>query len=161
MVFAKTSKAAARLSEAIRQKQVEKIYLAVVDGKMEKQQGIMEDYLLKDEKNNLSKVVPKLTQNAKYAKLEYELLTYREDNNISLVKIRLETGRHHQIRVQFASRGHSLYGDQKYGTRGKQKPIALFAYKLSFPDPITNKILTFQILPKTKGTWSIIKESNL
>ena len=111
MCFAKTSKAAARLSEAIRQNQVEKIYLAVVDGKLETEKGIMEDYLLKNEKNNVSQVVKEGTQNAKLAKLSYEVLNYREDNNISLVKIKLETGRHHQIRVQFSSRGHSLYGD--------------------------------------------------
>ena len=156
MCFAKTSKAASRLSEAIREKQVEKIYLAVVDGKLENTKGTMEDYLLKNEKNNLSKVVEQGTPNSKYAKLEYEVLYYREDNNISLVKIKLETGRHHQIRVQFASRGHSLYGDQKYGIRGKQKQIALFAYKLSLPDPITKQILTFQVLPRNEGTWSII-----
>lgn len=161
MCFAKTSKAAARLSQSIREKQVEKIYLAVVDGKLENKQGVMEDYLLKDEKNNVSQVVKKETKDAKYAKLEYEVLNYREDNDISLVKIKLETGRHHQIRVQFASRGHSLYGDQKYGTRGKQKPIALFAYQLSFPDPITKQILTFQALPKNKGTWSMINGINL
>ena len=161
MCFAKTSKAAARLSEAIRQNQVEKIYLAVVDGKLETEKGIMEDYLLKNEKNNVSQVVKEGTQNAKLAKLSYEVLNYREDNNISLVKIKLETGRHHQIRVQFSSRGHSLYGDQKYGIRGKQKPIALFAYQLSFPDPITGQMLTFKTLPKNKGTWSIINGINL
>lgn len=161
MFFAKTSKAAARLSEAIRQKQVEKIYLAVVDGKLETEKGVMEDYLLKNEKNNVSQVVKEGTQNAKLAKLSYEVLNYREDNNISLVKIKLETGRHHQIRVQFSSRGHSLYGDQKYGIRGKQKPITLFAYQLSFPDPITGQMLTFKTLPKNKGTWSIINGINL
>ena len=161
MCFAKTSKAAARLSEALRNKKIEKTYIAVVDGKFDLPKGVMEDYLLKNEKSNLSKVVKEGTKNAKYAKLNYEVLNYREDNNIALVKINLETGRHHQIRVQFASRGHSLYGDQKYGTRGKGKPIALFAYKLSFPDPITNKMLTFKIIPENKGTWSIINGINL
>lgn len=157
MVFAKTSKAAARLSEQVRTHVLEKEYLAVVDGKLQPDEGIMEDYLQKDEKNNTSKSVAKETKNSKYAKLTYEVLNYREDNNISLVKIVLYTGRHHQIRVQFSSRGHSIYGDQKYGTRGKQKQIALFAYRLSFQDPITKEKLTFQTLPEPKGTWSIIK----
>ena len=157
MVFAKTSKAAARLSEQVRTHVLEKEYLAVVDGKLQPNEGIMEDYLQKDEKTNTSKSVAKETKNSKYAKLTYEVLNYREDNDISLVKIVLYTGRHHQIRVQFSSRGHSIYGDQKYGTRGKQKQIALFAYRLSFQDPITKEKLTFQTLPEPKGTWSIIK----
>lgn len=161
MCFAKTSKAASRLSESIRENRLEKIYLAVVDGKFEEQKGIMEDYLLKNEKNNLSMVVKEGTKNSKYAKLEYEVLKYREDNDISLVRIKLHTGRHHQIRVQFASRGHSLYGDQKYGTRGKQKQIALFAYMLTIPDPITKQDLTFKVLPENKGTWSIINDVEL
>lgn len=156
MVFAKTSKAAARLSEQVREHQLEKGYLVVVNGKMEPQKGIMEDYLLKNEKNNTSKIVPEGTKNSKKAKLEYELLKYREDNDISLVKIKLYTGRHHQIRVQFSSRGNSIYGDQKYGTRGKQKQIALFAYHLSFLDPVTQKRLKFEIFPEKNGTWSIL-----
>lgn len=161
MCFAKTSKAAARLSEYIRENKVEKVYLAVVDGKLESKEGILENYLLKDERNNISKVVSKDTKEAKYAKLEYKVLKYREDNDISLVKIKLHTGRHHQIRVQFASIGHSLYGDQKYGTRGKQKQIALFAYMLTIPDPITKEKRTFKLLPESRGTWSIINDVEL
>lgn len=157
MVFAKTSKAAARLSEQVREHQLEKGYLVVADGKVEPEKGIMEDYLLKNEKTNTSKVVPEGTKNSKIAKLEYEVLKYREDNDISLVKIKLHTGRHHQIRVQFSSRGHSIYGDQKYGTRGKQKQIALFAYHLSFLDPVTKQRLTFETLPEKNGTWSILE----
>lgn len=160
MVFAKTSKAAARLSEAVRDRQIEKEYLLVADGRFDKASGVMDDYLKKDERTNLSKVVPEDTKDAKYAKLEYEVLHYREDNDLSLVKVKLHTGRHHQIRVQFASRGHSLYGDQKYGTRGKGKQIALFAYRLSFPDPITKEMLTFTAMPEANGTWSMLKEIN-
>ncbi len=157
MVFAKTSKGASRLSQAVRNREVQKEYLLVADGKFENLKGTMEDYLKKDERTNLSKIVPEGTKDAKYAKLEYEVLHYREDNDLSLVRVKLHTGRHHQIRVQFASRGHSLYGDQKYGTRGNGKQIALFAYRLSFPDPITKETLTFESLPEAKGTWSMIK----
>ena len=159
MVFAKTSKAASRLSEYVRTKQFEKIYLAIVDGKIESKREILEDYLLKNERNNLSKVVEEGTKNSKYAKLEYELIKYKEDINLSLVKVKLYTGRHHQIRVQFASRGHSLYGDQKYGTRGRGKQITLWAYSLSFPHPITKEIMTFKCLPEITGSWKIL-ESN-
>ena len=158
MVFAKTSKAAARLSEQVREKVFRKEYLVVVDGKFEKEKGIMKDYLLKNERNNLSKVVDENTKNAKYAELEYEVLKYREDINLSAVKVNLHTGRHHQIRVQFASRKHSIYGDQKYGTRGKGKQIALWAYKLTINHPITKEEMTFEVLPELNGTWSILKE---
>ena len=157
MVFAKTSKAAARLSEQVREKVFRKEYLVVVDGKFEKEKGIMKDYLLKNERNNLSKVVEENTKNAKYAELEYEVLKYREDINLSAVKVNLHTGRHHQIRVQFASRNHSIYGDQKYGTRGKGKQIALWAYKLTINHPITKEEMTFEIMPELNGTWSILK----
>ena len=72
-------------------------------------------------KNNISKVVNKEKKNAKFAKLDYEVLNYDEKRNLTKVKIKLYTGRHHQIRVQFANFGHSLFGDQKYGVRGKRK----------------------------------------
>ena len=157
MVFAKTSKAASRLSEQVRIKEFQKEYLVVVDGKFEDKQAVLEDYLLKDERNNISKVVKEGTRNSKYAKLEYEELKYRDDNDLSLLKIKLYTGRHHQIRVQLSSRGHSIYGDQKYGTRGKGKQIALWAYLLSFNHPTTKERLTFTCLPEINGTWSILK----
>lgn len=158
MVFAKTSKAAARLSEQVRSKQFEKQYLVVVDGKMEPERGILEDYLLKNERKNISRVVEQGTKNAKLASLDYEVLKYAEDIQLSVVKVNLHTGRHHQIRVQFASRGHSLYADQKYGTRGRGKQIALWAYKLSFYHPITKQKLTFQVLPTMIGTWKILED---
>ena len=161
MVFAKTSKAAARLSQSVRNREVIKEYLLVANGKFDESKGIMVDYLKKDERTNLSKTVKEGTKDSKYAKLEYEVLYYREDNDLSLVRVKLHTGRHHQIRVQFASREHSLYGDQKYGTRGKGKQIALFAYRLSFPDPVTKEMLTFMSLPEANGTWSMIKNVNI
>lgn len=158
MVFAKTSKAAARLSEQVRTKQFEKQYLVVIDGKMEKEKGVLEDYLLKNERKNISQVVKEGTKNAKLASLDYEVLKYAENIQLSVARVNLHTGRHHQIRVQFASRGHSLYADQKYGTRGRGKQIALWAYKLSFYHPITKQKLTFQVLPKMTGTWKILED---
>ena len=119
MIFAKTSKAASRLSEQVRNKTFKKKYLAVVDGKVEKQQGTLEDYLYKDERNNISKVVKKEKKNSKLAKLDYEVLVYDEVKNLSLLKINLHTGRHHQIRVQLSHFGHSIFGDQKYRNKGE------------------------------------------
>ncbi|MFR0822238.1 MAG: RluA family pseudouridine synthase [Clostridia bacterium] len=158
MVFAKTSKAAARLSEQVRIKAFQKKYLVIVDGKMQTDTGTLEDYLLKNEKMNMSKVVKEGTKNAKLAKLDYEVLKYQDEINLSLLVVYLHTGRHHQIRVQFASREHSLYGDQKYGCRGRGKQIALWAYSLSFIHPVTKEEMSFQVLPKIEGSWKILED---
>ena len=160
MIFAKTSKAASRLSDEVREKVFKKKYLAVVDGKIEKTKGSLENYLYKDERNNMSKVVNKDKKNAKLAKLDYEVLFYDEVKNLSLLKINLHTGRHHQIRVQLSNFGHSIFGDQKYGTRGTGKQIALWAYELTIMHPITKEDMTFIDLPEKVGTWSILKKIN-
>lgn len=157
MIFSKTSKAASRLSNQIREKIVKKKYLAVVDGKFEQEIGVLEDYLYKDERNNISKVVNKDKKNAKLAKLDYKVLKYNEVKNLSLVEINLHTGRHHQIRVQLSNLGHSIFGDQKYGTRGQGKQIALWAYELTINHPITKQEMTFQDFPEPVGTWCILK----
>ena len=161
MVFAKTSKAAARLSEQVREKAFQKEYLVVVNGKMESQKGEWKDWLFKNERANMSKVVSEGTKNAKQASLEYEVLKYNEEINLSVVRVKLHTGRHHQIRVQFSSRGHSIYGDQKYGGRGHGKQIALWAYRLTIFHPITKEEMTFQVLPEINGTWKILEGIDL
>ena len=158
MVFAKTSKAAARLSEQVREKVFRKKYLVIANGKFEQDKGTLEDYLLKNEKNNMSKVVPDGTKNAKYASLDYEVLKYDPELNLSVLKINLHTGRHHQIRVQLASRDHSIYGDQKYGGRGHGKQICLWAYELTIQNPITKEEMTFQSIPKMEKSWKILED---
>ena len=157
MIFAKTSKAASRLSNEVREKVFKKKYLAVVDGKIEEEKGTLEDYLYKDQRNNMSKVVNKDKKNAKFAKLDYEVLKYNKIKDLSLVKINLHTGRHHQIRVQLSNFGHSIFGDQKYGKRGRGKQIALWAYELTIKHPITKEEMTFKDLPEPKGTWCILR----
>ena len=157
MIFAKTSKAASRLSDQVREKVFKKKYLAVVDGKIENKSGTLEDYLYKDERNNISKVVNKNKKNAKFAKLDYDVIKYDEVKNLSLVKVNLHTGRHHQIRVQLSNFGHSIFGDQKYGTRGQGKQIALWAYELTINHPITKEEMTFKDLPESVGTWCILR----
>lgn len=161
MVFAKTSKAASRLSEEVRSRQLKKEYLVVVDGKFEKNKDTLEDYLLKNQQKNISKVVKEETKNSKIAKLEYETLKYNSEIDLSVLKVLLHTGRHHQIRVQLSSRGHSIYGDQKYGTRGRGKQIALWAYKLTIIHPITKKEMTFTSIPELNKTWKILEGINL
>ena len=157
MVFAKTSKAAARLSEQVREKVFQKKYLVICNGKMEKASGTLEDYLLKNERNNMSKVVKEGTKNSKYANLDYEVLKYDKDLDLSVLKILLHTGRHHQIRVQLASRGHSIYGDQKYGGRGHGKQITLWAYSLTILHPITKEEMEFKATPQKIGSWKILE----
>ena len=161
MVFAKTSKAAGRLSEQVRNKTFKKEYLAIVDGKPKKEKDTLEDYLLKNEKTNTSKVVKEGTKNSKFAKLDYELLKYNEEIDLSLLKILLHTGRHHQIRVQLSNMGHGICGDQKYGTRGRGKQISLWAYKLTIEHPITKENISFTDLPEEVGAWVIIKDINI
>lgn len=158
MVFAKTSKAASRLSNQVREKIFKKKYLAVVDGKFDRENGILEDYLYKDERNNISKVVKPEKKNAKLAKLDYKVLVYNEVKDLSLVKVNLHTGRHHQIRVQLSNAGHSIFGDQKYGTRGKGKQIALWAYELTIQHPVSKEEMTFKCLPESNGTWCILRD---
>lgn len=161
MVFAKTSKAASRLSEEVRSRQFKKEYLVVVDGKFERNKDTLEDYLLKNQPKNISKVVKEGTKNSKLAKLDYETLKYNSEIDLSVLKVLLHTGRHHQIRVQLSSRGHSIYGDQKYGTRGRGKQIALWAYKLTIIHPITKKEMTFTSIPELNKTWEILEGINL
>ena len=122
-----------------------------------KRSGVLQDYLLKNERNNMSKVVKEGTKNSKLAILDYEELKYNEETNLSLLKINLHTGRHHQIRVQFSSRDHSIYGDQKYGGRGHGKQICLWAYELTIKHPITKEEMTFKSIPEINGSWKIIE----
>ena len=158
MVFAKTSKAAARLSEQVRDKVFKKKYLVIANGKFDKETGVLSDYLLKNERKNMSRVVSEGTKNSKYAELDYEVLKYDEELNLSVLKINLHTGRHHQIRVQLSSRDHSIYGDQKYGGRGHGKQICLWAYELTINHPITKEEMTFKSIPKMEKSWKILED---
>lgn len=155
MVFAKTSKGASRLSDSIRKKEFSKTYLAVVNGKFDEKHGVLEDYLYKNEALNKSMVVSKEKSGAKFARLYYDVL--EENGTCSLVKIKLETGRHHQIRVQFSHAGHPLVGDQKYGKTEPNKQIALWAYELEFKHPTKDEILKFTCMPQKVGTWKDFK----
>ena len=139
MVFAKTSKAASRLSKDIRENNFNKNYLAIVHGKVN--DDTYQDYILK--KDDFSS---KIDKNGKLAILSFKLLEYNEDRDISLVDIKLETGRHHQIRVQFSSRGHALIGDKRYGN-DNYKTLGLCEYHIEFMHPVKKEIMAFTRYP--------------
>lgn len=154
MVFAKTSKAASRLSEQVRLNKIKKVYHAVIEGKPLKE-GHLEDYLLKDSKTNTTKV----NKSGKLSILDYKLISTVE--NLSLVKVFLKTGRSHQIRVQFSSRNLPLYGDQRYNKNAKVgQQIALYATSLSFEHPTTKENLTFELELPNKYPWNIHNVNN-
>ena len=151
IVFARSSKAASRLSQMIKERQLNKNYLAVVRGLLDKKEGEFTDYLLKEDNGN---TIVTTKEKGKLAKLKYKVLEENKSNNLSLVEIELLTGRHHQIRVQFASRGHSLYGDQRYGIKDN-KQIALWAYELEFVHPVKKETMHFTHFPSKSDAWEI------
>lgn len=152
VVLAKTSKAAARLSDSIRTRSIEKEYMAVVEGDLPFE-GILKDSLKKESRTNMTQVVSEYDPEGKIAELHYHVL--KHDDALALVRIRLLTGRSHQIRVQFASRKNPIWGDARYNPQAKPgQQIALWATKLSFPHPTTREIMTFiSEVPKT-NPWN-------
>ena len=152
MVFAKTSKAASRLSNQVRNNDIKKSYYAVVIGNIEND-GHYEDYLLKDSKTNTTII----DKSGKLAILDFKKKYTVE--NYSLVEVDLKTGRSHQIRVQFSSRNHPLYGDQRYNKNAKVgEQIALFAKKLSFEHPVTHEKMYFKLKLPNRYPFNIFKE---
>ena len=155
MVFAKTSKAAARLTQSMKDGLFEKTYLCVTCGVPKERSGDLTHYLKKNERTNNVSIVPMLTQGAKKAELHYDVLDDKQ--GFALVKVRLSTGRSHQIRVQMASVKCPLFGDRRYGGDPKtfKHDLALWATKLSFPHPTEEKRMTFVVYPdSTIVPWS-------
>lgn len=163
MVFAKTSKAADRLAQQMKEKSFSKKYLAVVVGAPRYKASRLEHFLKKDENTNVVKVVPRGEDGAKQAILEYN--TIKTLDKVSLLDVKILTGRSHQIRVQMAQIGCPVFGDVKYkgDTLAKGHNLALWAYELSFLHPITKKPMTFKCLPPTDLVpWNVFeKEINL
>ena len=164
MVYAKNQKSAAALSAALQDGKMEKFYMAVICGQLVDKQGVYVDYLRQDRKNNTSEIVDKSVKDAKKAALKYremEVIHSPEDKEkmLSLIDIELLTGRHHQIRVQFAGHGTPLYGDGRYGgdistivdikkePAAVRRPLALCACHLAFLHPVTGEKLVFEIRP--------------
>ena len=149
MVFAKTSKAASRLSEQVRKHEINKHYLAIINGIISEKNGEFCDYLVRLDNGN---TVVTTKDKGKESILKYQVLN--EKDNYSLVSINLITGRHHQIRVQFSSRGYPLVGDQRYGKQDNRQ-IALCSYRLSFIHPTTKEKLTFERYPDKNDIWNL------
>ncbi|MEG1656333.1 MAG: RluA family pseudouridine synthase [Christensenellaceae bacterium] len=152
MVFARTSKAAARLAWQMKNGEFFKTYYAVISSPLLNSSGTLTDYLLKDAQSNTSRVVDSKALGAKIAVLDYEVLAQKD--GFSLLKINLKTGRSHQIRVQFASRGASLVGDKRYGGL-PASGLCLWAFELSFLHPTKKERLTFCCPPPSYFPWNL------
>ena len=156
LVFGKNQKSGARLSEEMQKNEMEKIYLACVQGVPEKEEGILEDQMEKVPGSNLSRIVENKTKNSKKAVLKYKVL--KTEAGRSLLEIHLKTGRHHQIRAQLAYVGWPILGDTKYNDKrpgeGSWQEMGLCASRLSFLHPATGKKMEFQVKPD--GNFPIV-----
>lgn len=154
MVFARNSKSAKRLSEQMAKNEFSKEYLAIVENAVRQNSGHLENYIIKDTNTNLVHLCTRSEKGAKKAVLDYKLI--EKENDLSLLKVQIETGRPHQIRVQLANMKNPLYGDFKYGAKKDEKTqnLALWAYKLEFVHPVTKNIMKFTSLPpQDKEPW--------
>ncbi len=154
MVFAKTSKCASRLSNQIRKSVFTKTYLAVIHGKPLNKEGTLVNHLLKNHETNTVSVVDNGVKGAKKAVMDYEIVD--EAANLSLVKVKLYTGRAHQIRVQLSTFGHPLYGDQRYGfnVNKKGQQIALWSHNITYEHPTFKKKISFTSYPTNGEPWN-------
>lgn len=159
MVFARNSKSASRLTAQLANGELQKTYFAVVKGVPKKPKARLENYLKKDEQNNKVAICAMTEVGAKKAVLDYEVLETKD--GLSLLKINLETGRSHQIRVQMAGIGCWLYGDAKYGQNvglnKKTTNLALWAGGLELRHPTEDKVLVFKVNPPDCAPWNLFK----
>jgi 23S rRNA pseudouridine1911/1915/1917 synthase len=153
MVFAKTSKAASRLSDSVRTHALKKEYLAVIDANIKPDRGTLRDYLRKDSKTNTVHVSDEA--HGKYSELDYEVLERR--NGKTLVRVYLKTGRSHQIRVQFSSRGWPLVFDQRYNPHAEKGQIALYGARLEFPHPTLKTPVIIEHDPPHTSVWNLFE----
>ncbi|MBQ8197245.1 MAG: RluA family pseudouridine synthase [Clostridia bacterium] len=155
MVFAKSSKAAARLTEQMKTGDFEKRYYATLVGEPKEDNALLTHYLKKNAVNNMVYVATALTEGAKKAELEYKII--EKAQGLSLADIRLHTGRSHQIRVQMNAIGTPVYGDMRYGgEKAKKGYLALWAYYLAFTHPVSKERLVFRVEPPNDNTpWNL------
>lgn len=154
MVFAKTSKAAARLSKQIQAHKFSKKYLAIVHGSLEQSEMTLKHYLVKSEEQRKSIAYTNEVADSKYAELSLEVRDSLD--SMSLLEVTLKTGRAHQIRVQLSTIGHAIVDDKLYieGVRDSSSAIALWAYQLSFFHPVTQEKVTFTTNPPDQAPWN-------
>lgn len=155
MVFAKSSKAASRLSEQLRDGDFEKRYFAVLSGIPKEEKATLTHYMKKNAVNNMVYVCPPSVQGAKFAELEYQVVETKDD--LAMADVRLHTGRSHQIRVQMSSIGTPVFGDMRYGGEKARKGyLALWAYYLSFTHPVSKERMVFRVQPpKENNPWQL------
>ena len=153
MVLARTAEAASDLSRQIRENRFEKEYLAVVHGSPEYDTGRFYDLLFRDKSRKMTMVASAEGKGVQPASLSYRVV--RRAKGLTRVRIRLETGRTHQIRVQFASRGMPLVGERKYSTQDDACELALWSCRLAFSHPVTGKPMEFCLEPPVDYPWSI------
>lgn len=161
MVFARTGKAASVLTQAVAQRKVEKEYLAILRGVPAEESAILEDLLFRDASKNKTYVVKRMRKGVRDASLQYWLLgtAEREEQTLSLVRVSLHTGRTHQIRVQFSSRGLPLLGDIRYGSKDKNCETALWSRRLAFAHPVTGKPMEFTQSPPDTYPWDLFADT--
>ena len=155
MVFARSPEAASELSRQIREGTFDKEYLAVVHGAPGQQEGQLKDLLARDKARKMTFVADAPGKGVQEAVLSYWVLGQTQD--MSRVRIRLHTGRTHQIRVQFASRGMPLVGERKYSLQEDPCEIALWSYRLAFAHPITGEQMEFSVQPPENYPWTVCK----
>ena len=163
MVFARTKYAASQLTQAVAAREVEKEYLAVLRGVPEKPEDTLEDLLFRDASQGKTFVVRRPRKGVRDAKLDYKLLqtvTRADGQPLSLVRVRLHTGRTHQIRVQFSSRGLPLLGDIRYGSKDPDCDAALWSHKLAFRHPASGEDMTFTAPPPAAYPWALFSAAN-
>ena len=153
MVLARRSKAASELSRQIREGEFQKEYVAVIHGNPLEDQGELRDLLLRNKQERKTYIVQEAGKDVQEAVLDYRVLNRAE--NLTRVRIRLHTGRTHQIRVQFSGRGWPLVGDRKYGKAEEDCNIALWSYRLAFNHPYSGKPMEFILEPPEIYPWSI------
>ena len=151
MVLARTEQAASELSRQIRDREFEKEYLAVVHGCPEAEQGTLTDLLYRDKARRMTMVATEMAKGVQEAVLDYWVQSKTAD--MTRVRILLHTGRTHQIRVQFASRGMALVGERKYSTLGDECEIALWSHRIAFTHPLTGEKLDFRMEPPQIYPW--------
>lgn len=157
IIFAKTSKAASRLANLLRKREIERTYLAVVRGIVQNRGETLTNYLLKDNRRNQVSIVHNNKRGAQKAILHYKLLERYERDQLSLLRVTLETGRSHQVRVQLKGMGHPLYGDQRYGADVNKvgEQIALWSHEVSFIHPVRQTKVTITSQPPNEYPWNL------
>ena len=159
MVFAKTSKGASRLSDIARKQELDRTYFAIVHNHLPESSGTLVNYLYKNKRENKVYITSKKKKEAKQAILKYEVLATTDA--YSLVRVQLQTGRPHQIRVQLSGVGCPIYGDQKYGQHitKKKAQIALWSYYLGFKHPTQDKRITVISEPPNEYPWTLFSQT--